>query len=124
MAGEMYSIHPLTATEPDGTVWELHRAIVGALRRRGCDATVQPFDTYCGPYILVGVDVQVGVKPYQLAAQEQGVVRLWVVGCEDSASDDVFARIYNEATCKVSQPFYQWGKGAGREAVRAALEVL
>ena len=78
MTGEMYAIDPITATEPDGSSWPAHAAMAAALRDAGLDATVQPFDQYQGPYVLVGPDVRVGEAPYQLAVQELGVVRLWL----------------------------------------------
>jgi len=114
----MYSINPYTATEPDGTCWVLQKAIVQALRRRGLDAHVEPFDQYQGPYICVGPDLRVGTRQYQLAVQHLGIIRLWVTDSEGRA------RIWNEATDKISKPFWPFGNGAGRTAVKAALSVL
>ena len=119
MTGEMYSIHPITAREPDGTVWPLHAAIVRGLRRRGYVATVQPFDQYQGPYILIGTDIRVGDRPYQLAVQGLGIVRLWLgLGGND------MSLVYREDTDSRSHPFWPDGQGAGRRAIKAALEVI
>ena len=76
MTGEMYQIDPITATEPDGTVWEYHSTLARGLRQRGFDATVQPFDQYQGPYVLIGEDFRMG--PYAAAVQGMGVIRLWL----------------------------------------------
>ncbi len=88
MTGEMYSIDPETATEPDGTEWPFHREIA-----RVTGGQVKPFDQYQGPYVVVGPDLRVGSAPYQLALQGVGVVRLWLT--ED--------RVYREDTATHSE---------------------
>ena len=75
MTGEMYEIDPVTGMEPDGTSWPLHAAIAQAV-----GGTVQPFDQYQGPYVLVGNDIRVGRQPYAVAPKHLGVVRLWLGG--------------------------------------------
>ena len=77
MTGEMYHIDQ-DGKDDSGNEWPLHAAIAKALRDEGYNATLQPFDQYQGPYILVGKDVRVGQRPYQLAVQNVGVTRLWL----------------------------------------------
>ena len=96
MTGEMYRIDPITGVEPDGTVWSLHAAIAQAL-----GGTVQPFDQYQGPYILVGPDIRIGTRPYQLAVQHMGVKRLWI--CSD---DGDTAFLWREDTDTQSEQFF------------------
>ena len=79
--------------------------------------TVEPFDQYQGPYILVGQDVIVGDAPYALAPLNLGVVRLWVIDQDNG----IEVAIYNEATDKTSDPF-PWG--CDDLAVDAARSVL
>lgn len=98
MTGEMGWIHPRTGTEPDGTVWTVHAAICRALRRRGLDATIQPFDQYQGPYVRVGS------------------VRLWVT--EDSTF--THSIIYREDTGGRAH-YHPWKQGS---AVKAALRLM
>ena len=88
MTGEMYSIDPMTATEPNGTEWPFHKAMAEAV-----GGTVQPFDQYQGPYVLVGNDMRIGDAPYQLAVQRVGIIRLWLT--ED--------RVYREDTDTLSK---------------------
>ena len=78
MTGEMCNIDQ-DGKDDSGNEWTMHAAIVKALRAEGYDATLQPFDQYQGPYILVGKDIRVGERPYQLAVQNMGVIRLWIV---------------------------------------------
>ena len=99
MTGEMYAIDPITATEPDGSSWPAHAAMAAALRDAGLDATVQPFDQYQGPYVLVGPDVRVGEAPYQLAVQELGVVRLWL--CDDGLYREDTGEMLPRAGCLI-----------------------
>jgi len=92
MTGEMLHINQ-NGKDNDGNVWELHAHIVRGLQELGYDATLQPFDQYQGPYILIGKDVRLGQRPYQLAVQNVGVVRLWI------SQDEVgLACIYREDT--------------------------
>ena len=65
MTGEMTTV--------DREEWPTHFAIAEAV-----GGTVQPFDVYQGPYIVVGADMRVGTPPYQLAVQHMGVIRLWL----------------------------------------------
>ena len=95
MTGQMYHIDPITGVEPDGTTWPLHAAIAQAI-----GGTVQTFDQYQGPYILVGSDIRVGTQRYQLAVQHMGVKRLWV--CNEG--DCVY--LWREDTDTRSEPFF------------------
>ena len=63
--------------------------------------TVEPFDRYQGPYILIGQDVRVGDAPYAGALHGLGIVRLWVIDQDNG----IEAAIYNEANGKTSDPF-------------------
>ena len=72
MAGEMYSIDPVTGIEPDGTEWPYHRAMAAAV-----GGTIQPFDSYQGPYVLVGEDSLIGNTPYRVLGGP--ALRLWLV---------------------------------------------
>ena len=82
MTGEMYHIDQ-EGKDDSGNEWTMHAAIAKALRAEGYDATLQPFDQYQGPYILVGKDVRLGQRPYQLTVQNMGVIRLWLTQTED-----------------------------------------
>lgn len=99
MTGEMYHIDQ-DGKDDSGNEWLIHAAIAKALRAEGYDATLQPFDQYQGPYILVGRDVRIGTRPYQLAVQNAGVVRLWLSATEHGA-----AVIYREDTNTCSDAF-------------------
>lgn|SRR3990167_2058269 len=98
MAGEMYSINQ-NGKDDDGNIWELHAEIARAIGGR-----LQPFDQYQGPYIVVGSDIRMGQRPYQVPIQGLGVVRLWVFPDEEQPDD--FARIYREDIDKTSEPFF------------------
>jgi len=99
MTGEMYHIDQ-DGKDSDGNVWETHAAIAKALREEGYDATLQPFDQYQGPYILVGKDIRVGQRPYQLAVQNMGVTRLWL-----QTDDEGWSCIWREDTDTSSAHF-------------------
>lgn len=110
MTGEMLR-EDLTREE-----YPLHFAVADALK-----GSVEPFDVYQGPYVLIGEDVRVGRPPYQIAPRGFGVVRLWLL------SEDGFAhRWYNEANEKQSGEFlmYESDEMNARQAVEAAREVL
>ncbi len=96
--------------------YPLHFAIARALHGR-----VEPFDMYQGPYVVIGADIRVGASPYAMPVQHLGIVRLWV-GSADDNSD--MATVYNEATDKVSAPFWPYGPLATRHACKAARSVL
>ena len=104
MTGEMYHIDQ-DGKDDSGNEWPIHAAIAKALREDGHDATLQPFDQYQGPYILVGKDIRVGTRPYQLAVQNQGVIRLWVTHEDDDIPDGLLV-IFREDTEAVSKPFW------------------
>ena len=102
MTGEMGRINQ-DGEDDSGSIWSTHAAITKALRADGLDATLQPFDQYQGPYILVGKDVRVGNKPYQLTVQHAGVIRLWIIS-DDLYGDDMSV-IYREDT-EVTSDFF------------------
>lgn len=84
--------------------------------------TVEPFDHYQGPYVVIGGDVRLGDEPYAVAVQGLGVVRLWL--CTD---DGAFGSIYNEANEAQSDEFPLYTRDpeeAKRYAIDAAREVL
>ena len=115
MTGEMPRIDPVTGETPDGEVYALHAAIA-----RAVGGTVQPFDKYQGPYVLIGPDVRIGDAPYEVALKGLGVVRLWIVDAGDG-----FANVYREDTdTSTRMPFFADGPWAERDAVAAAREVL
>lgn len=103
MIGEMCQIDPVTATEPNGTEWPIHAAIAKAV-----GGTVRPFDQYQGPYIVIGSDVRIGTRPYQLAPLGLGIVRLWV-------NEDT---VYREDT-DTGEPYWDTAS-----AISAALSLL
>lgn len=72
-----------------------HFAIAKAL-----GGTVEPFDQYQGPYVLIGEDIRSGSEPYAVTVRGLGVVRLWL--CSE---DGAFGYIYNEANEKQSSFF-------------------
>lgn len=114
MTGEMYHIDPVTAIEPDGTVWEYHAAVAKALREDGHEASVQPFDQYQGPYVLVGKDIRVGERPYQVAVRHLGVVRLWL------SEEDGKNFVYREDNSAKAEFF----PGSIEDAVEAARKLM
>jgi len=99
MTGEMYHIDQ-DGKDDSGNEWTMHTAIAKALRAEGYDATLQPFDQYQGPYILVGKDIRVGARPYAVAVQNMGVIRLWL-----TIDDYDKAYIYREDTDALSDAF-------------------
>lgn len=117
MTGEMWTITQ-EGVDNDGNEWPIHAAIVKAL-----GGTLQPFDKYQGPYILIGEDVRLGQPPYAVATQHLGVVRLWVVPNEEEVPVGGYdtARIYREDTDTLSSPF-QWEDT--ESAIACAREVM
>ena len=115
MTGEMYHIDQ-DGKDDSGNEWTMHAAIAKALRDEGYDATLQPFDQYQGPYILVGKDIRVGNAPYRLAVQNMGVIRLWIV-----AHDDPVSQIQREDTDTLSESFW-WNDT--KSAIACAKELL
>ena len=96
MTGEMYSINQ-DGEDSSGNIWPIHAAIAKAL-----GGTLQPFDQYQGPYILIGQDVRVGNAPNQSAVQNMGVIRLWLV-----VGGDDLGQVYREDTDRLSESFLQ-----------------
>lgn len=109
MTGEMFKDEVTQESYP------VHFAVADSL-----GGTVEPFDQYQGPYVLVGSDVRAGREPYQTAPRGLGVIRLWIV-----MGDDGLVHVYNEANDRESEPF-PWGDSdsALAEAVAAAESVL
>ena len=87
MTGEMYK-DDVTREE-----FPVHFAIADAV-----GGTVEPFDVYQGPYVLVGSDIRSGDEPYQIAPRGLGVVRLWL--CDK----DGYFTVFNEANNNESWP--------------------
>ena len=81
----------LAQSEVTRETYPMHYAIADAL-----GGAVIAFDTYQGPYILIGEDIRGGEGVYATAPTGLGVTRLWI-------SDGPI--IYNEATEK-SMPFF------------------
>ena len=104
MTGEMWHIDE-NGKDDNGNEWPIHAAIAKALCDEGHDASLQPFDQYQGPYILIGKDARLGQPPYAVATQHLGVVRLWVVSSQPD-SDGILWRIYREDTDTLSSQFY------------------
>lgn len=111
MAGEMFKSELTKESYP------LYFAIAKALK-----GTVEPFDQYQGHYVLIGKDIRLGREPYALAPRGLGIVRLWIV--PDEHWPDYEARVYNEATDKLSEAFPLYCKDAEELAVYAAREVM
>ena len=103
MTGEMYHIDE-SGKDDIGNEWPIHAAIANALRDEGHDATLQPFDQYQGPYILVGKDIRLGQPPYAVATQHLGVVRLWI-GIADPDREGLLL-VYREDTATLSDSFW------------------
>ena len=104
MTGEMHHIDQ-DGKDDSGNEWTMHAAIAKALRDEGFDATLQPFDQYQGPYILVGKDIRVGERPYQLAVQNMGVTRLWIYPDGEEQSGELL--ISREDTETRSDSFWE-----------------
>ena len=121
MTGEMYHIDQ-DGKDDSGNEWEMHAAIAKALRADGYDATLQPFDQYQGPYILVGKDIRVGASSYALAVQNMGVIRLWLTPAdtEDQYSETEVV-VYREDADTISEPFW-WNDT--ESAIDCALELM
>jgi hypothetical protein len=109
MAGEMWSIDPVTGVEPDGTEWPVHAAIAKAV-----GGTVQPFDQYQGPYVLVGDEGRVGSRPYQWLVP--GAIRLWVGYDSEVGLDCVYREDTDESI------HYAFSKMEAIEAAKALLK--
>lgn len=107
MTGEMYKSD---VTEEE---YPLHFAIAKAL-----GGTVEPFDVYQGPYVVIGADIRCGNGPYAMAPRGFGIARLWI--CDDEKHGGTV--VYNEANEK-SSPFWPYGPGATRQAIKAARKV-
>ena len=108
----MYQIDPVTGEEPDGTTWATHAAIAKAV-----GGTVQAFDQYQGPYVVVGRDCRVGrvgKVPYGL--EGYGIKRLWV-----QTQGDGSVTVYREDTQETSPPFPDFNESY---AVEAAVELM
>ena len=95
MTGEMHHIDQ-DGNDSNGECWPTHTAIAKALGGK-----LQPFDVYQGPYIMIGPDMRIGERPYQLAVQNLGIIRLWIV-----SDDGAFGQVYREDTEKLSDSFW------------------
>jgi hypothetical protein len=108
MTGEMYRSDLTEETYP------LHFAIA-----KEFGGTVQPFDVYQGPYVVIGDDVRSGSEPYAIAVQHLGVVRLWII-CDGDGG----CQVYNEANDRCSEYFPEDSAVSPLFAIEAAREVL
>jgi len=92
--------------------YSLHFAIMDGLKKAGYDTDVQAFDTYQGPYIVVGPDIRAGSGMYHIAVQGMGIIRLWLI------YEEGFCKIYREDNEKCSG-FFKWDdeKKATNEAI-------
>lgn len=109
MTGEM-SRASLAQDISEGA-YALHVAAAKAL-----SGTVQPFDQYQGPYVLIGAEVR-ATGIYAPVVRGLGVRRLWLIGDDEGGP---VCRWYNEATETESVEFW-WNDIAS--AVDAALAV-
>ena len=110
MTGEMSRIDQ-DGTDSNGDVWSTHAAVARAVGGELC-----PFDSYQGPYIVVGKDIVAGGAPYRMPVPGFGVVRLWLI------SDDAFTgRVYREDNDTMSDPFWQDDEEAAADAARSLL---
>ena len=74
MTGEMGYIDNKTGIDSNGECWPIHLAIAQA-----CNGELKPFDSYQGPYIVVGTDVVAQPESdYRIPIQGFGIVRLWL----------------------------------------------
>jgi len=110
MTGEMCWIDQ-NGMDSNGDCYELHAAVAKAI-----GGTLQPFDVYQGPYILIGKDVRIGSSPYALASTGMGVKRLWLVN-----EDNGWGQWFREDTEQFSSEFW-WDDV--EEAIEAARELL
>lgn len=109
MTGEMYAIDQ-DGHDSNGDHWPTHAAIAKAL-----GGTLEPFDAYQGPYVLIGPDLRAGRQPY--AATLPGPCRLWL-----QTDDGVIGQVYREDTDTLSRPFACLGDES--EAIDAARELM
>lgn len=106
MTGEMVK------SEVTREAYPLHFAIADEF-----GGSVEPFDQYQGPCVVIGDDIRVGRAPYALAPRGLGIVRLWI-----QSDDGAFYTVYNEANDRQSEIAFLWDDAGG--AVEAAREVL
>ena len=104
MTGEMYHADPAE--------WPVHAAIAAAL-----GGSLEPFDQYQGPYVLIGPDARVGQQPYALCLP--GPVRLWLV-----SEDGGFGHVWREDTRTQSEDFPLYAPFTEELAVEAARELV
>lgn len=93
MTGEMAYINPKTGEDSNGDIWEIHLAVAQAV-----NGELKPFDSYQGPYIVVGGDLTVGSSPYAIPVQHLGIVRLWI-----GYDEDGMPSVYREDTDQSAQ---------------------
>lgn len=72
MTGEMHWINQ-DGVDSNGDAWPLH-----AIVARAVGGELKPFDSYQGPYIVVGKDIAAGNAPYRVPIRGLGCIRLWV----------------------------------------------
>lgn len=111
MTGEMHAINE-QGEDSNGDVWSAHAAIAKAL-----GGTLEPFDVYQGPYILLGSELRVGPAPY--AVPVPGACRLWL-----QTKDGELGQVYREDTDTLSEPFLLTYDESEHEAAIAAAQSL
>ena len=108
MTGEMWTITQ-DGVDQDGETWDIHAAVA-----RSVGGTLQPFDVYQGPYILVGKDRRVGERPYRVTLP--GPCRLWITADENDTGT-----VYREDT---GASACWWPYSSESRAIEAARSLL
>jgi hypothetical protein len=109
--GEIVMTGEMIRSEVTREAYPLHFAIADEF-----GGSVEPFDQYQGPYVVIGSDIRVGEEPYQVAVLGHGIVRLWFIQDENGE-----CTIFNEANDLTSVPFL-WEDVSG--AIAAARSIL
>ena len=60
-----------------GEPWGIKECPVAG-RKKKFPSILLPFDMYQGPYVVIGVDVTIGVAPYAMPLHLPGIIRLWI----------------------------------------------
>jgi hypothetical protein len=95
--------------DSNGDTWSVHAAIA-----RAVGGTLEPFDVYQGPYVLVGDDRRAGRRPYQVTLP--GPCRLWV-----GTDSEGLGTVSREDTGAVA---LYWPESSETAAVEAARSLL
>jgi hypothetical protein len=95
--------------DSSGDTWSVHAAIA-----RAVGGTLEPFDVYQGPYVLVGDDRLCGQSPYRVTLP--GPCRLWL-----DANASGMGTVYREDTGTAA---LYWPESSETAAVEAARSLL